>query len=190
MSSHAYAETSSANMCAGFPTPPEPTLGATNLFILNNQLQYICKCAKTHKCTISKKINLLYMAVGPSLYAHYSAGKSYPQDMYSFPDNVNEMPNFTACTNDNEHAAAKILDTILLKMHNHVINMNAALINTLLSIILTAFKLLYEQERMMNPNAVFRQCFDWFVIKYTHFGRRSRDQSDGNGCQLAPLNGV
>jgi hypothetical protein len=44
--------------------------------------------------------------------------------------------------------------------------MNAAFINTLLSLIPTAFKLLYEQERMMNPKAVFQQCFDWFVIKY------------------------
>jgi hypothetical protein len=44
--------------------------------------------------------------------------------------------------------------------------MNAAHINTLLSLILTAFKLLYEQERMMDPNAVFQQCFDWLVIKY------------------------
>ncbi len=44
--------------------------------------------------------------------------------------------------------------------------MNAALINTLLSLILMAFKLLYKQERIMDPNAVFQQCYDWFVIKY------------------------
>jgi hypothetical protein len=45
--------------------------------------------------------------------------------------------------------------------------MNAMLIDTLLSLIPTAFKLLYyEQEQMMDPNTVFQQCFDWFVIKY------------------------
>ncbi len=44
--------------------------------------------------------------------------------------------------------------------------MNAALINTLLSLIPTAFKLIYKQEQIMDPNAVFQQCFDWFVIKY------------------------
>ena len=44
--------------------------------------------------------------------------------------------------------------------------MNAALIDTLLSLIPMAFKLLYEQERIINPNAVFHQCFDWFVTKY------------------------
>jgi hypothetical protein len=44
---------------------------------------------------------------------------------------------------------------ILLKMHNAVVNKNTVLIDTLLSLIPMAFKLLYEQERMMNPNAVF-----------------------------------
>jgi hypothetical protein len=55
---------------------------------------------------------------------------------------------------------------ILLKTCNDIINVNAALINTLLSLIPMAFKLLYEQERIINPNAVFQQCVDWFVIKY------------------------
>jgi hypothetical protein len=40
-------------------------------------------------------------------------------------------------------------------MQKDVLNMNATLINTLLSLIPMAFKLLYEQERMMDPNAVF-----------------------------------
>jgi hypothetical protein len=153
-------------MRAGFPTPPEPTLGAPNLFILNDLLQYICKCAQTHKSTISKKMNLLYVAVDPGLYTHYSAGEAYPVANYPFPVNVNEVPGFSACNNDNNRLTAKITHTILLKMHNDVVNMNAALIDTLLSLIPAAFKLLYEQERMMNPNAVFCQCFNWFVTKY------------------------
>ena len=55
---------------------------------------------------------------------------------------------------------------ILLKTRNDVVNMNAALMDTLLSLIPMAFTLLYEQERMMDSNAVFRHCFDWFVTKY------------------------
>jgi hypothetical protein len=35
--------------------------------------------------------------------------------MYPFPNNIDEVPNFTACTNNNECAAAKIIHTILLK---------------------------------------------------------------------------
>jgi hypothetical protein len=90
MSSHIYTETSSATMRSGFPTPPKPTLGAPNLFIVNNLLQYICKCTQTHMSTISKKMNLLYVEVDPSLYTHYSAGKAYPYAMYPFPNNFDE----------------------------------------------------------------------------------------------------
>ena len=45
-------------------------------------------------------------------------------------------------------------------MRNNVVNMNAALIDTLLGLIPSAFKILYEQELIMNPNAVFCQCFN------------------------------
>jgi hypothetical protein len=130
----------------------EPTLGAPNLFILNNLLQYTCKCAQTHKSTISKKMNLLYVAVDPSLYTHYSTGKAYPHDMYPFPNNVNKVPNFTACINDNKRTAAKILHTILLKTQNNLVNMNTTLIDTLLCLIPTAFKLLYKQEQMLESS--------------------------------------
>jgi hypothetical protein len=99
-------------------------------------------------------MNLLYVVVDPSLYTDYSTGKAYPHDIYPFPNNVNEVHNFTACTNDNKCSAAKILHLILLKTQNDVVNMNAALIDTLLSLILMAFKLLYKQEQMMDPNTV------------------------------------
>ncbi len=129
-------------MRAGFPTPPEPTLGAPNLFILNNLLQYICKYAQTHKSTISKKMNLLNVAVDPGLYTHYSASEAYPANDYPFPDDVDEVLNFSACNNNNDRAAAKITHAILLKTCNDIINMNVALIDTLLGLISTAFKLL------------------------------------------------
>jgi hypothetical protein len=58
-----------------------------------------------HKFTVSKKMNLLYVAVDPSLYTHYSTCKAYPQDKYPFLDNVDEVPYFTAFTNDIKHAA-------------------------------------------------------------------------------------
>ena len=87
-------------------------------------------------------MNLLYVAVDPGLYTHYSTGKAYPANDYPFPDNVNEVPNFSACNNNNNRVTAKITHTILLETRNDVVNMNATLINTLLSLILTAFNLL------------------------------------------------
>jgi len=112
------------------------------------------------------KMNLLYVVEDPSLYTHYSAGEAYPTNDYPIPAEVDEVPDFSVCNNDNDRAAAKITHAILLKTKNDVINMNAALIDIFLSLVPMAFKLLYEQERMMDLNAVFRQCFDWFVTKY------------------------
>jgi hypothetical protein len=131
MAMHTYAEMSSPTMRAGFPTPPEPTLGAHNLFILNYLLQYICKCAQTHKSTISKKMNLLYVVVDPGLYTHYSAGEAYPTNNYPFSDKVDEVPNFSVCNNNNNRATPKMTHAMLLKTRNNVVNMNAALIDTL-----------------------------------------------------------
>jgi hypothetical protein len=52
-------------------------------------------------------MNLFYAAVDPSLYTHHFASEAYPQDMYPFPDNVDEVPDCTACNNDNKLATTK-----------------------------------------------------------------------------------
>ncbi len=82
-SSSSYAETPAATMCLAFPTPPESSLGT--LFILDDLLQYLCKCAQTHKSPISKKMNLLYAAIDPTLYGPFSSGEAYPNGNYPFP---------------------------------------------------------------------------------------------------------
>jgi hypothetical protein len=52
---------------------------------------------------------------------------------------TNEVPDFTACNNDNNCVTAKNTHAILLKTRTDVVNMNAALVDTLLSLIPTAF---------------------------------------------------
>jgi hypothetical protein len=93
-------------MRSGFPTPPEPTLGAPNLFILNDLLQYLQMCTNAQVYHLQEDEPTL-RGSGLSLYTHYSADEAYPHDMYPLTNNVNEVPNFTACTNDNKPAAAK-----------------------------------------------------------------------------------
>jgi hypothetical protein len=128
----------------------------------------MCKCAQTHKSTISKKMNLLYVVVNPDLYKHYAGNDAYPVDCYPFPSNVPNMPNYAGSINLNNCTAGKCTHGMALKKHNDVINMNAALINAFLDLIPVAFKQAYEQKRMENPNAVLREMFDWFVFKYGH----------------------
>jgi hypothetical protein len=78
VSSSSYADIPTAAMHLAFPTPLESSLGTPNLFVLNNLLQYLCKCAQTHKSPISKKMHLLYVAINPTLYGHYSSGRHTP----------------------------------------------------------------------------------------------------------------
>ena len=60
--------------------------------------------------------------------------------------------------------------------------MNTVLIDTLLSLIPSTFKIFYQQERMMDPNTVFRQCFNWFISKY---GRTSAEDRETNQRAMA-----
>ncbi len=82
-------------MRLAFSTPPESSLGTPNLFVLNNLLQYLFKCAQTHKSPSSKKMNLLYDAIDPTLYGHYSGGEAHPDADYPFPLKVADVPNYS-----------------------------------------------------------------------------------------------
>jgi hypothetical protein len=127
----------------------------------------MCKCAQTHKSIISKKMNLLYVVVNPDLYKHYAGNKAYPDWDYPFPNEVPNVPDYTVAVDSNNRAAKKYTHGMALKKRNDVINMNAALIDAFLDLILVAFKQAYTQKRMEDPNAVFREMFDWFVFKYS-----------------------
>ena len=73
-----------------------------------------------------------------------------PPTLMKYPISVNATTTTIA-------RLQKQMHTILLKTRNNVVNMKATLIDTLLSLIWMAFKLLYKQERMMDLNTVFRQ---------------------------------
>ncbi len=158
-SSLSYAETPADNMRLAFPTSPAPSLGTPNLFVLNNLLQHLCKCAQTHKSPISKKMNLLYIAVDPILYKHNLGGEAYPDADYPIPPEVADVPNYSGCTDTNDCANVKVTHGMALKQHNIVINMNTTLINAFLDLIPVTFKQLYKQIRMENPNSVFCKMF-------------------------------
>jgi hypothetical protein len=155
MSSTSYAETPAATMQAAFPAPPEATLGTPTLTVLNNLLQYMCKCTQMHKSTISKMMNLLYVAVDPDLSKHYAGNEANTVDCYPFPTDVPDVPNYAGAIDSNDRAARKCTHGIALKKRNNVANMNGTLIVAFLDLIPIAFKQAYKQKRMEDPNAVF-----------------------------------
>jgi hypothetical protein len=154
-----YTETLAATMHLAFPTPPKLSLGTPNLFVSNNLLYYLCKCAQTHKSPISKKMNLLYVAIDPTLYGHYSGGEAYPNTDYPFPTKVTDVPNYSGCTDTNDHASIKVTHGMAFKQCNDIINMNSALIDAFLDLVPVAFKQSYKQIRMENPNSFFHKMF-------------------------------
>jgi hypothetical protein len=176
-SSSSYTETPAATMRLAFPTPLEPSLGTPNLFILNDLLQYLCKCAQTHKSPISKKMNLLFVAINPTLYGQYSGGKTYPDADYPFPTKVAVVPYYSGCTDTNNRANVKVTHGMALKQCNDIINMNSALIDAFLDLVPVAFKQSYKQIQIKNSNSVFCEMFAWFVAKY---GRTSVDTHKAN----------
>ena len=161
-------------MRLAFPKPPDPSLGTPILFVLNDLLQYMCKCAQMHKSPFSKKMNFLYVAIHPTLYTHYAGGEAYPINDYPFPPEVNDVPDYTGAIDSNDRVAIKTTHTMALKKQNNVINMNTALIDAFLDLIPIAFKQSYEQICMENPNSVFQEMFSWFVAKYSHTSAEDR----------------
>ncbi len=142
----------------------------------------MCKCAQTHKSTISKKMNLLYVAVNPDLYKHYAGNVAYPDRDYPFPNEVPDVPNYTGTIDSNNHAAKKCTHRMVLKKRNNIINMNAPLIDAFLDLIPVAFKQTYKQKRMEDPNTVFRKMFDWFIFEY---GRTLAEDREANHTVMA-----
>jgi hypothetical protein len=138
--SSSYTKTLAGTTCLAFPTPPVPSLGTPNLFVLNNLLQYMCKCAQTHKSSISKKMNLLYIAIDPTLYRHYYSSEAYPHNDYPFPNkNGTNVPNFSGFANTIEHAL-KVTHGMAFKKQNDIINMNSAFIDAFLNLVPLTFK--------------------------------------------------
>ncbi len=169
-------------MQAAFPATPEATLGTPTLFVLNDLLQYMCKCIQTHKSTISKKMNLLYVVVNADLYKQYAGNEAYLVDCYPFPADVPDVPDYAGAINLNDCAIRKCTHGMALKKRNNVVNMNAVLIGAFLDLIPIALKQAYEQKRIEDPNAVFRKMFNWFVFKY---GLTSAEDREANHTVMA-----
>ncbi len=111
-------------------------------------------------------MNLLYIAIDPTRNGHYSGGKAYLNADYPFPLKVVDVPNYSGYTNTNDRVNVKVTHGMALKQRNSVININSALTNAFLDLILVAFKQSYKQIRMEIPNSVFGKMFACFVAKY------------------------
>ena len=180
-STNLYHIASVADMKAGFPPPPPPVVGQPTLLSLVTLITYIAQCAQTHRSPISPSMNLLYTAVNAKMYANFT-DEDYPNGNYPFPPEVPDVPNYALCFTENDRARVKTEHALAQKTRADVINMNAALCDTFLSLIPEVFRAAYDHRRLNNPNSVFNEMFEFFVTK---FGASTPDDREANRQRMA-----
>jgi hypothetical protein len=110
-------------------------------------------------------MNMLFCAVSPGLYSFFTT-KAYPASFFPFPVEVDAIPDFSACTTDNERETLKATNARDRKMRADIVTMNAAISDVFLANLPKAIRETYEPICMKQPNMVFLHMFDWFITKY------------------------
>ena len=180
-------ETSLMDMKIGFPQAPEPTQGIPTLQSLIELLFHLCHCMQTQRSPVTATMKLLFCAAPPDVYAFLTA-EAYPATFVPFLPTVPDVPNYTACTNNNECATVKATHTINKKMWVVIVTMNTALANIFLNALSSQVRASFLQQR--KPDIVFINMFVWFVNRY---GKTMLEDRKANHQQTAanwhPANG-
>jgi hypothetical protein len=92
--------------------------------------------------------------------------KTYLTDCFLFPTKVDTIPDFTACTSDNERESLKATHARDQKTRADIVTMNSALDNVFLANLPKAIQEMYQPIRMKDPTMVFLYMFDWFIERY------------------------
>jgi hypothetical protein len=121
-------------------------------------------------------MNMLFLAALPDLYTYFT-NKTYPSSYFPFPKEVDDVPDFSTCTSDNESKSLKATHARDQKTRADIATMNAALSDVFLVNLPKAICETYEPIRMKQPNTVFLHMFDWFITKY---GRTTTEDRDEN----------
>jgi hypothetical protein len=77
-------------------------------------------------------MNMLFLAASPDLYSYFT-NKTYPSSYFPFPKEVDDIPDFSACTSNNECESLKATHARIQKTQADIVTMNAALSNVFLA---------------------------------------------------------
>ncbi len=139
-------ETSLTSMKAAFPAAPDLIQGIPTLAALIDLMLHICQCSQTQKTPASIRMNMLFCAASPGLYSFFTT-KIYPASFFPFPVEVDAIPDYSACTTDNERETLKATNPHDRKTRADIVTMNAALSDVSLQISQKRF------ARCMSPFA-------------------------------------
>jgi hypothetical protein len=172
----ALTETSFTSMKTTFPTAPKPVQGIPTLQSLIELMLHMCWCAQTHKMPASKDMNMLFCASAQELYAFFTK-EAYPKEFFPFPMEVEEVPDFKNCIDDNQHETLKLTHALARKTRADIITMNAALSDVFLANLPKLIRNSYDPICMGLPNTVFLHMFQWFIKKYGIMTAEEREEN-------------
>jgi hypothetical protein len=164
---YSLTETSLTSMKAAFPTAPTPIHGIPTLSSLIGLMMHVCRFSQTQKTPASATINILFLAALPDLHSYFT-NKTYPSSYFPFPKEVDDVPDFSACTFDNERESLKATYAHDQKTQADIVTMNPALFDVFLANLPKAICETYKPIRMKQPNTVCLHMFNWFIAKYGH----------------------
>jgi hypothetical protein len=175
-------EASLVDMKTGFPQAPEPIQGIPTLQSLIELLFHLCCCMQAQRSPVPATMNLLFCTAPPYVYAFLTA-ESSPAIFVPFLPIVPDVPNYTACTNDNKHATVKAMHAIDNKMQVDIVTMNTALANVFLEALSSQVCASFLLQRCLcKPNIIFVDLFVWFV---NHYGRTMAEDCKANHQRMA-----
>ncbi len=123
-------------------------------------------------------MNLLFCAAPPDVHAFLTA-EAYPAAFAPFPPIMPDMPNYTACTNDNERVTVKATHTINKNAWADIVTMNTTLPDIFLKALSLQVCASFQQRCLCKPNILFIDMFMWFV---DHYGKTTAEDCKAN-CQ-------
>ncbi len=132
---------------------------------------------------------MLFCAAVPDLYAFFTK-EAYPTTFFPFPKEVEEVPDFNNCMDDNQRETLKSTLALAKKTRADTVTMNAALADVFLANLPKLICDGYDPTCMGSPNTVFLHIFDWFIKKY---GITTTEEREENQQRMAdnwqPTNG-
>jgi hypothetical protein len=99
-------EISLTSMKAAFPTASEPIHGIPTLTSLMDLMMHVCHCLQPQKTPASAIMNMLFLVASPDLFLYFTS-KAYPSSYFLFPQEVDDVPDFSMCTSNNKHESLK-----------------------------------------------------------------------------------
>jgi hypothetical protein len=111
-------------------------------------------------------MNLLFCAAPCNVY-DFLTMEAYPNAFTTFPPKVPDVPDYTACVNNNVHPMVHAMHARDKKTQADIVTMNTALADVFLEAMSSQVRASFQKWRLCEPNIIFVKLFLWFINQYS-----------------------